>query len=65
MSLDQKLRADGKKYIAASHEADRPWAKEIAFNLKLSDHSQTIPKPFPIIAAWSLFRGFVRHFWKA
>ena len=42
MSLDQKLRADGKKYIAAPYVTDRPWAREIAFDLKLSDHSQTI-----------------------
>ena len=50
MSLDQKLRADGKKYIAAPHEADRPWAKEIAFNLKLSDHSQTISDNSSLVA---------------
>jgi hypothetical protein len=49
-SLDQKLRADGKKYIAAPHEADRPWAKEIAFNLKLSDHSQTISDNSSLVA---------------
>jgi len=42
MSLDQKLRSDNKKYIAAPHELDRQWAREIAFDLKLSDHSQTI-----------------------
>ena len=49
-SLDQKLRADGKKYIAAPHEADRPRAKEIAFNLKLSDHSQTISDNSSLVA---------------
>ena len=50
MSLDQKLRADGKKYIAAPHEADRPWAKEIAFNLRLSEHSQTISDNSSLVA---------------
>ncbi|MDB9943884.1 hypothetical protein OAD19_02530, partial [Octadecabacter sp.] len=50
MSLDQKLRANGKKYIAAPHEADRPWAKEIAFDLKLSDHSQTISDNIRLVA---------------
>ena len=49
-SLDQKLRADGKKYIAAPHEADRPWAKEIAFNLRLSEHSQTISDNSSLVA---------------
>lgn len=42
MSLDKKLRATGQKYIAAPHDAERHWAEEIAFDLKLSDHSQTI-----------------------
>lgn len=50
MSLDQKLRANGKKYIAAPREADRPWAKEIAFDLKLSDHSQTISDNSRLVA---------------
>lgn len=50
MSLDQKLRANGKKYIAVPHEADRPWAKEIAFDLKLSDHSQTISDNIRLVA---------------
>ena len=50
VSLDQKLRADGKKYIAATHEADRPWAKEIAFDLKLPEHSQTISDNSRLVA---------------
>jgi hypothetical protein len=50
MSLDQKLRADGKKYIAAPYETDRPWAREIAFELKLSDHSQTISDNSRLVA---------------
>lgn len=50
MSLDQKLRADGKKYIAAPYETDRPWAREIAFELKLSGHSQTISDNSRLVA---------------
>lgn len=50
MSLDRKLRADGKKYIAAPHQAECPWAKEIAFNLKLSDHAQTISNNNRLVA---------------
>ena len=50
MSLDQKLRADGKKYIAAPYETDRPWVREIAFELKLSDHSQTISDNSRLVA---------------
>ena len=50
MSLDQKLRADGKKYIAAPYETDRPWAREIAFELKRSDHSQTISDNSRLVA---------------
>ena len=50
ISLDQKLRADGKKYIAAPHDTDLLWAKEIAFNLKLSDHSQTISDNSSLVA---------------
>ena len=42
MSLDKKLRATGQKYIAAPHDAERQWAEEIAFDLKLSNYSQTI-----------------------
>jgi hypothetical protein len=48
--LDRQLRASDKKYVAPSHDDDLIWAKAIAFDLKLSDHSQTIENNDALVA---------------
>ncbi|MFC6637785.1 DEAD/DEAH box helicase [Sulfitobacter sediminilitoris] len=39
--LDRQLQDSDKKYIAASRSGDLSWAQTIAFDLKLTDYSQT------------------------
>jgi len=41
-SLDRKLRKSGKKYVAGEKPESSDWVINIATNLNLSDHSQTI-----------------------
>jgi hypothetical protein len=41
-SLDRKLRKSGKKYVAGEKPESSDWVVNIATNLNLSDHSQTI-----------------------
>ena len=49
--LDRQLRASDKKYVAPAHQDDLIWAKTIAFELKLLDHSQTIENNEVLVAA--------------
>ncbi len=48
--LDQRLRQSDKKYIAARREGDLTWAKTIAFDLQISNHSQTIDNREVLVA---------------
>jgi hypothetical protein len=49
--LDQKLLNSGAKYITANHHEELSWAKTIAYELKLQDHSQTISEQKVLVAA--------------
>lgn len=42
VDLDRKLRASNNKYVAAERPVDLDWARTLAFELELSNHSQTI-----------------------
>lgn len=42
VGLDRQLRDSDKKYVTAQRQGDLRWAEAIAFELQLSDHSQTI-----------------------
>jgi hypothetical protein len=50
VDLDRQLQASDKKYVAPSHQDDLIWAKAIAFDLKLADHSQTIENNDALVA---------------
>lgn len=42
VDLERQLRASNKKYVAAERPIDLSWANALAFELDLSNHSQTI-----------------------
>lgn len=42
IGLDEQLRVSGKKYVAADRTGDLTWARTIAYDLTLSEHSQLI-----------------------
>lgn len=50
VDLDRQLRASENKYVAPAHQDDLIWAKTIAFELQLSDHSQTIENNDVLVA---------------
>lgn len=50
VDLDRKLRASNKKYVAAERPIDLSWANALAFELDLSNHSQTIDNREVLVA---------------
>ena len=51
VDLDRQLQASENKYVAPAHQDDLIWAKTIAFDLRLTDHSQTIENKEVLVSA--------------